>query len=383
MRRIEELDGLRGAACLSVLLAHYFGEVAHGYRLFTLGWLGVDVFFCLSGFLIGGILLDNRDTVSYSRAFYIRRAFRIFPIYYLTIITLFMFLNHFSSIAHYARVSPVIWYLTYTQNMLAVITNSQGGIWLRPTWTLCVEEQFYLILPLVLYLCPRRFTFQTLIWFIASASIFRVGLAIAGAGEIAFHVLLPARWDLLFLGVLGAYIYRNENLWTFFTTRENKNLKLLTVPSVLLIPFLGCLDRYFNFTVFLLFGNVFVGIAFTGYILLIVSGAPEGARFRGSALKFFGSISYGLYLIHQPIAGILHAAILNGYPDISTPAQLAVTVGAAGVSILIAYLSWTYFERPLIAIGHRWACAAATPPQAISESCGLGEDMKEAAYPSV
>ena len=137
MRRIDELDGLRGAACLTVLLAHYFGEVSHGCRLFALGWAGVDVFFCLSGFLIGGILLDNRDSDSYFRPFYIRRAFRIFPVYYVTIISLFVFLSHFGWIANYTRVSPKIWYLTYSENVRLAIRNDPGGIWLRPTWTLC------------------------------------------------------------------------------------------------------------------------------------------------------------------------------------------------------------------------------------------------------
>src|ERR1700704_1887837 len=73
MRRMIELDGLRGLACLSVLVAHYFGEVAHGWNFLALGWAGVDLFFCLSGFLIGGILLDNRSSPSYFSSFYIRR----------------------------------------------------------------------------------------------------------------------------------------------------------------------------------------------------------------------------------------------------------------------------------------------------------------------
>ncbi len=367
---------------MSVLVAHYFGEVAHGYRQLALGWLGVDVFFCLSGFLIGGILLDNRDSGSYFKTFYIRRAFRIFPIYYVTIISLFVFLARFGWIAKYTQVSSPIWYLTYSQNVLFAVTNNPGGVWLQPTWTLCVEEQFYLVLPLILYFCPRRFTFPALIGLIASASIFRAGLAIAGAGETSILVLLPARWDLLFTGVLGAYIYRSEYLWTFFTAGENRNLKLCTVPSILLIPVLACLDEYLKLKVFLLFGNIFIGIAFTGYILLVVSGAPEGARLRVSVLKFFGAISYGLYLIHQPIAGIMHAAILHGHPDIATPAQFAVTVSAAGISILTAYLSWTYFERPLVAIGRRWTYTATAPPRPLAESYESSEGAKKTAHTS-
>jgi len=367
MRRVGELDGLRGMACLSVLVAHYFGEVAHGYRLLAFGWAGVDLFFCLSGFLIGGILLDNRESDSYFKTFYIRRAFRIFPIYYVTIISLLLFLGHVSWAANYTRLPAAsIWYLTYSQNLLFAIRDDAGGKWLLPTWTLCVEEQFYLLLPMILYFCPRRFTLRMLIALIASASIFRVGLAMAGAGEVALYVLLPSRWDLLFLGVLGAYVYRDQNLWTFLMAEKSRNLKVLILLSALTAALLSGLDGHFELQTFSLFGNLFVGAALTGYIVLIISGAPEGARFRGKYVRFFGSISYGLYLVHQPIAGIMHAAILNGRPDIATLAQLVVTIGAAGMSIAVAYLSWAYFERPLVEIGHRWAYAGVAPARSLA-----------------
>src|SRR5580704_1908824 len=83
--RVVELDGIRGCACLLVVIGHYFGEVEHGLRFLCLDWIGVDLFFCLSGFLIGGILFDNRASPSYFGTFYIRRSLRIFPIYYLSV----------------------------------------------------------------------------------------------------------------------------------------------------------------------------------------------------------------------------------------------------------------------------------------------------------
>jgi peptidoglycan/LPS O-acetylase OafA/YrhL len=91
--RIAELDGLRGIAILSVVLMHYFynpdpnlkGPIHQIQRIFALGWSGVDLFFVLSGFLIGGILMDQRRSPSYFKTFYLRRAFRILPVYYLWI----------------------------------------------------------------------------------------------------------------------------------------------------------------------------------------------------------------------------------------------------------------------------------------------------------
>src|SRR5271156_6658028 len=112
--RIVELDGLRGCACLLVVMGHYFGEVAHGARFLRLEWIGVDLFFCLSGFLIGGILLDNRASQSYWATFYIRRGFRIFPIYYLTVTLALLALPHFMGLAEPSY--PAAIYYAYAQN---------------------------------------------------------------------------------------------------------------------------------------------------------------------------------------------------------------------------------------------------------------------------
>lgn len=91
-RRIIELDGLRGLACLAVIFGHYFGEVQHGFGLLTLDWIGVDVFFVLSGFLIGGIQFENRDSDTYFSTFYIRRVFRILAVYYVIILVTLLLL---------------------------------------------------------------------------------------------------------------------------------------------------------------------------------------------------------------------------------------------------------------------------------------------------
>ena len=152
--RIVELDGLRGCACLIVVISHYFGEVAYGAGFLCLEWIGVDLFFCLSGFLIGGILLDNRASPSYFGTFYIRRSLRIFPIYYLSVSLVLLALPRLAGPAEAAY--PVGIYYGYLQNFAMSFTGVETPRWLTPTWTLCVEEQFYLLLPAILYLTPRR-----------------------------------------------------------------------------------------------------------------------------------------------------------------------------------------------------------------------------------
>jgi peptidoglycan/LPS O-acetylase OafA/YrhL len=86
---------------------------------------------------------------------------------------------------------------------------------------------------------------------------------------------------------------------------------------------------------------------------MTISGAAEGARFRSKALCWFGTISYGLYLVHQPIAGLLHGFVFGGRPDVATPAQILLSLVALALSVLVAALSWKFLERPLIEFSHR------------------------------
>src|SRR4029077_758958 len=93
--------------------------------------------------------------------------------------------------------------------------------------------------------------------------------------------------------------------------------------------------------------------------------SAESARFRSKTLCWFGRISYGLYLVHQPIAGLLHGFVLGARPDVATPEQILVTLGALALSVAVAALSWKFLERPLIEFGHRWRYDR-EPPAAVS-----------------
>jgi peptidoglycan/LPS O-acetylase OafA/YrhL len=356
--RIIELDGLRGLACLVVLLAHYFGEVRHGSRFLALGWVGVDAFFVLSGFLIGGILLGNRQSENYFSTFYIRRGFRIFPIYYVTISIVLLMLWLMKGQGWVGESLPAFPYFLYLQNVVMTFRGAEGAEWLLPTWTLCVEEQFYLTLPIILYLTPPAFVRRVIISLIVSATAFRILLAMTVSDqsvlELGEHVLLFSRWDLLFFGVLGAYIFRNEALSHRFSVKNFQLTKTITLGGIAVLPILAMLDKYAGLMSFDIIGNSAIGLAFMGFIFLVSSGAREAMRFRSGTLRFFGQISYCLYLIHQPVAGLMHGVILGGHPDIGTPAQFAVTVAAMAVSVAIASASWRFLEQPLIRIGHRW-----------------------------
>src|SRR6266568_5097276 len=156
--RIPELDGLRGIAIGMVIIWHYFSTVVRAGPSSPLSylvaatratWSGVDLFFVLSGFLIGGILLDARGATNYYRVFYRRRFFRIVPIYaaVLLIFPIFTLLRHGAHPAPAAGAPPWYMYWTFTQNLWMAATSSLGTNSLGMTWSLAVEEQFYLTLP--------------------------------------------------------------------------------------------------------------------------------------------------------------------------------------------------------------------------------------------
>ena len=222
--RISELDGLRGIAIILVLIWHYYVSQinlsAHNmHGLFThalmLSWSGVDLFFVLSGFLIGGKILDNRDSSNFYSVFYARRACRIFPIY-------FLWIGLFYSARFLHAQDPFPWlfdhplpllsYLTYTQNFVAAVNGSFGANWLGITWTLAIEEQFYLLFPLVIRLFPKKHLSALLLSLIAFAPVIRTTLyfLLSSKGFVG-HVLLPGRWDALLLGVFIAHLLRKPD----------------------------------------------------------------------------------------------------------------------------------------------------------------------------
>ena len=357
--RIVELDGLRGVACLLVVIGHYFGEDAHGARFLCLEWVGVDVFFCLSGFLIGGILIDNRESLSYFTTFYVRRGFRILPIYFLTLSLVLLAVPHFPTLT--APAFPPGVYFGYVQNFIMAATGVETTTWLMPTWTLCVEEQFYLLLPLILYLTPPRRLAPVLLLLIASASLFRVALVLVSANKLALNMLLPTQWDLLFLGVLGAYAMRLPSLWARLLRDDRCLLNIIVFAGLAGLLALVISDNCLGWRGVDMFGGLVLGASLTGFVMLLTSGASEGRRFRSQTLQFLGQISYGLYLLHQPVSGLMHGLILGSRPDIGTGPQIAVTVAALAVALALATLSWHFFESPLLRLGHQWRYRTALP----------------------
>jgi peptidoglycan/LPS O-acetylase OafA/YrhL len=344
--RIAELDGLRGIAAVSVVIAHYFGEVKHGLPGLAVGWIGVDLFFVLSGFLIGSIILERKKSPRFLRTFYSRRGLRIIPVYLLTLGFVMCFLA-FSRPAPWIDESlPALPYFTFTQNIVMAARGQYGTLWLLPTWTLAVEEQFYLIIPLLMIVLPSRYLLTAILGGIAMACGVRALFYRAGWGEIGAQVLLVSRCDILLCGVLAAYIHKR------FVVHE-MTLRLIPVAAVLGTLLAAVNLRLTQGSLFFVFSPLLMAILFAAYIMLAARGWEMLRSLNSAGWRFFGSISYGLYLVHQPVAGAMHGLIFGGRPDIGSPAQVAVTLAAMLASIGIAWGSWKFFEAPLLRLGKR------------------------------
>src|ERR1700722_6738882 len=216
---IPELDGIRGLAIALVLLYPFFlvpavlapgGLAWHLLAPLRMGWTGVDLFFVLSGFLIGGILLDARKSSNYFRTFYTRRFYRILPLYVLVV---FASYTHIAILEHgYAPQFnwmlqgrlPWLSYVFFLQNFWMAATNTLGTWGLGGTWSLAIEEQFYATLPLLIWLFEPKKLQKVLLVAVAAAPVIRIFFCIGWPDKwnLSF-VLMPCRADALLLGVLA------------------------------------------------------------------------------------------------------------------------------------------------------------------------------------
>ena len=362
-RRIPELDGLRGMAIGLVLVWHYFAypldpELGPGAvflrKSLSLTWSGVDLFFVLSGFLIGGILLDHREAPRYFQAFYARRICRIFPLYFGWLLVALAALNTLPRFAPdmpaWLAKEPVpAWaYLVFCQNYVMALHNNFGSSWLGVTWSLAIEEQFYLVLPLLIrILPPRRLPF----YLGALALQAPVSLALLGhEGAVTGYVSTPSRLDSLLLGVLLAWFLRREGGWRWAATHRPHLYGALAVllAGAVWMSALRELPPYlypYRYSwLALLYGCV---------LLLAVTEerGPIAAVTRVRALRWLGGLAYGVYVFHQPFQYVLHWFIRGQKAHLAVPADFGVMLAALAMTFGMAVLSWRWFEKPILALG--------------------------------
>jgi peptidoglycan/LPS O-acetylase OafA/YrhL len=369
-RRIPELDGIRGIAIGLVLMHHYFylairarPATALSYALISgrLMWSGVDLFFVLSGFLIGGILLDSRSASNYFQIFYMRRFFRIVPIYATCLagafaLTWLVRLGVAGGVSWIVKDQlPWIPYLVFLQNFWMAHKNTLGLFGLGVTWSLAVEEQFYLTLPsLIRFLSPRRLV-TAVITCIVAAPLFRVALHARWPDHsLSWVTLMPCRADALLLGVLGAIAMRDAR-WRAILTRNPTAFRLAL--AIFAVGFV-----YLNLWAASPYDPKMITIGFTWIASFYVSILVYALTFHDSWISeclrwgwlgWLGSIAYGVYLLHEFVRVAFFGLIWSRPPMISSVAELCVTLLSLTVTLIVCRFSWVYFEKPLISLGHR------------------------------
>ncbi|MGA2429294.1 MAG: acyltransferase [Candidatus Acidiferrum sp.] len=366
--RIPELDGLRGMAILLVLLCHFIGNSDHTslpvwldrfFWVFRSGWMGVDLFFVLSGFLIGGILLDSRSSADYFQRFYIRRVHRILPIYFLLMLlfTLTVVILQFFpqgrttvSLRELLVLPKCVFFL---QNFLASFTDFQWR-WFVVTWSLAVEEQFYLVAPFfVRFLSLPRLTRLLVSFVVASPTLRFVGFCYFHGGLL--NGALAWRADTLAFGMLAAIAWRTPAIQEALIRNRRRLQWIVAVFAVGILLLLKSLIVLPLPLVAVSFGYSWIAAFFTCLLLLIISqsGGWITALMRMSWLRFLGTISYCLYLVHMPINQFSHLLLLHRpRPAIEDWQGVGVTFLAVALSLVVAKLSWVYIESPLIRRGH-------------------------------
>ena len=364
--RRPELDGLRAIAILLVLFSHHLAGVpiAGLRRFIEMGWVGVDLFFVLSGFLIGGILLDQQTAANYYRVFYLRRFFRIVPLYALILVPGLIVLGlglqtHFSGHSLASQTSGGIWFYPFFLQNIGTALAFGSPAYLAPAWSLAVEEQFYLLLPPVIHkLAPKKLpTFLVLA--ILAAPLLR-GVLLWAFGKpagLACYVLLPCRWDSLLLGVIVACAYRQAGMREWLARRLNWCQWFWCLSAAGSVVLLDCtagrLDPPMAFL-----GYTLIDMFFACTLLLAVIN-PHGRLQYFLSRPSFGpvaTISYGLYLIQSPMKAIVESVFrfAHIHYDQTGWAATGVALLSLAATFAAATVSWKLFESRLIRLGHQF-----------------------------
>ena len=321
-RRIEGLDELRGIAILSVMLAHFFHFRTLDPRLahFSIGGIGVDLFFIISGFLITLILIKTRTDQGRLRQFYVRRAFRILPLFFV-VLALGVAITIFSG----DSLRSLPFYLTFTQNLLAE-TPPIGDllpakyapiVGLGPMWSLAVEEHTYLLLPWIVFSLDTRYLRYAL-----------MGIAIIGIG-------LKGWACSGYFSDVGGFVYANPHE-TWFRMQYICLGGLLAVPngktSIVLVFITWCAFVFY-------FRSGLLELLIGGLLLAVVYSSVSGfSLIRNRLLARFGVLCYGIYL--------MHIFILVGIERLHLPSPLALVL-YVGSCYVVAEISFRYFELPV------------------------------------
>jgi peptidoglycan/LPS O-acetylase OafA/YrhL len=357
-KRWAGIDGLRGTAILGVLVCHYSSLLPQHHAwvgVLVQGWAGVDLFFVISGFLITGILFDAKGTPGYFRNFYARRTLRIFPLYYgflaLMLIVL-LFVRDAADVEGLWRAQPSLW--TYTSNFW-IAAQTKWSLWAEiviPLWSLAVEEQFYLLWPIVIFMFSHRALVRICVGVMIGALLLRIVLTASGTHWFALYVWTPTRADSLAAGALVALLMRlpdGERL----ARRLAKYGAPIGLLAVLIIS--GGFDptrhpwlRVFLYTALAV---LFASLLFWSIDATSLAGVPK-RFYELRALRTIGRYSYGIYIFHLPLMYLTMTAFARyGWRDPNKPGWISA-IALIGVNVAltaaISLVSFHAYEKQFL-----------------------------------
>lgn len=332
MKRIPQLDGLRGIAILMVFLYHSLQVPVF--------WSGVDLFFVLSGYLITGILLGlkKRQTAgamgrSLGRSFYVRRACRILPpfIAFLGVVTVL-----------FPVPWPRLWYwYAFFDANLASATHHDPVRAMVPLWSLAVEEQFYFIWPWIVLSVGRKTLKQIALCLVLIAPVLRAICTPAFSSQWPIYALTPFRMDTLACGALIAILADTDPAWL---NRNQYRARWTAAAAGTIFIALSTLHSFrwtANGELFNTFGYSLL-VTIYGGVLVFVLGSEQGwahSILSTRPLRYLGLISYTFYLYHWGI--LIRMEQQTHMSFLVYPLSFAITTAIAGIS-------WHFFEAPIL-----------------------------------
>ena len=373
-QRFPALDGVRAVAILMVFALHYGGG-AYGGRWIEAfnavrlrGWMGVDLFFVLSGFLITGVLYDTREDSHFFRRFFARRALRIFPVFYLAAAVVLLLTPVFAYQWRLGQL-PLLIYLgnipaAYDESLYKVVSANhfRAQLVLTHLWSVCVEEQFYLLWPLVVWQVRDR---VRLLWVAGGISLVALGLRgmmlFFSRGPVAVNLIsytLPFRMDALLVGGMLALLLRGES-----AEQWQAACKWVFVMAGSLVGAIFVMSPAANSPWLLSIGLTLIALAGAGLIGWALSRRTMAERLlRLRPLRVLGRYSYGFYVYHliwakawvyvgERLTGILHSGVM---------ARILTTLLNFGLTFLVAKWSFDWFEVRWLRLKVRFAYDAET-----------------------
>lgn len=336
---VKSLDGIRGIAVLLVMLFHF---KAPG---FSLGFIGVPIFFCLSGFLITNILLNKKkqQLKEYLKTFFINRSLRIFPVFYLYLIVNFVVAVLVGWPTH-----GYMWFVLYLQNYYIGMNGVVPGI-LGHTWSLAIEEQFYWFWPFIVFFVKDKNLIKTFIPLVIASCLFRYYIYYVADQKFMINVALMSCVDMLVMGAIFAKIKDEMNSVLiariiFFIGLVSTVASIVTMPiSYFWDATLWAGPRWWFFTS--------LGLLFSAFIFLCYRAelAEKGGLMlgvlRSRFLTYTGKISYGLYMWHTMCYLILMKALKN---HVSEANHIVIVLVSLIASFAVATASFYLFEAKFL-----------------------------------